>query len=163
MGLIVGLLWLGSLEVYRTRDPKVLGVGPEEYKRVLSASFRVFGFLGIVAVVFRLDAVSSFVLVSLPVGLVALTGSRWSFRRWLSHEKSRGRCLSRAIVVGEPQDVRYVIKQINRKSGTAYDILGACLPGARRGAVLKVDHLRVLSCHRSTALPTPSARQEPMQ
>ncbi|MGF4042262.1 sugar transferase [Paenarthrobacter nitroguajacolicus] len=143
MALILGLVWLGSLEVYRTRDPKVLGVGPEEYKRVLSASFRVFGFLGIVAVVFRLDAVSSFVLVSLPLGLVALTGSRWSFRRWLSHEKSRGRCLSRAIVVGEPQDVRYVIKQINRKSGTAYDILGACLPGARRGAVLKVDHLRV--------------------
>lgn len=142
-GLILGLVWLGALEVYRTRDPKVLGVGPEEYKRVLSASFRVFGFLGIVAVVFRLDAVSSFVLVSLPLGLVALTGSRWSFRRWLSHEKSRGRCLSRAIVVGEPQDVRYVIKQINRKSGTAYDILGACLPGARRGAVLKVDHLRV--------------------
>ena len=143
IGLILGLLWLGSLEVYRTRDPKVLGVGPEEYKRVLSASFRVFGFLGIVAVVFRLDAVSSFVLVSLPLGLVSLTGSRWSFRRWLSHEKSRGRCLSRAIVVGEPQDVRYVIKQINRKSGAAYDILGACLPGARRGAVLKVDHLRV--------------------
>ncbi|MGR0159866.1 sugar transferase [Paenarthrobacter nitroguajacolicus] len=143
MGLILGVLWLGSLEVYRTRDPKVLGVGPEEYKRVLSASFRVFGFLGIVAVVFRLDAVSSFVLVSLPLGLVALTGSRWAFRRWLSHEKSRGRCLSRAIVVGEPQDVRYVIKQINRKSGAAYSILGACLPGARRGAVLKVDHLRV--------------------
>ena len=143
LGLILGLLWLGSLEVYRTRDPKVLGVGPEEYKRVLSASFRVFGFLGIVAVVFRIDAVSSFVIVSLPLGLVALTGSRWSFRRWLSHEKSRGRCLSRAIVVGEPQDVRYVIKQINRKSGTAYDILGACLPGARRGAVLKVDERRV--------------------
>jgi len=143
IALILGFLWLGSLEVYRTRDPKVLGVGPEEYKRVLSASFRVFGFLGIVAVVFRLEAVSSFVLVSLPLGLLALTGSRWSFRRWLSREKSRGRCLSRAIVVGEPQDVRYVIKQINRKSGTAYDILGACLPGARRGAVLKVDHLRV--------------------
>ncbi|MET3902813.1 sugar transferase [Paenarthrobacter sp. 4246] len=143
MGLTLGVVWLAALEVYRTRDPKVLGVGPEEYKRVLSASFRVFGFLGIVAVVFRLEDVSSFVLVSLPLGLVALTGSRWGFRRWLSHEKSRGRCLSRAIVVGEPQDVRYVIKQINRKSGAAYDILGACLPGARRGTVLAVDHLRV--------------------
>ena len=143
MGLILGVVWLAALEVYRTRDPKVLGVGPEEYKRVLSASFRVFGFLGIVAVVFRLEDVSSFVLVSLPLGLVALTGSRWGFRRWLSHEKSKGRCLSRAIVVGEPQDVRYVIKQINRKSGAAYDILGACLPGARRGTVLAVDHLRV--------------------
>ncbi|TVU66384.1 sugar transferase [Paenarthrobacter nitroguajacolicus] len=143
LGLILGIVWVAALEVYRTHDPKVLGVGPEEYKRVLSASFRVFGFLGLVAVVFHLEAVSSFVLVSLPLGLVALTGSRWGFRRWLTYEKSRGRCLSRAIVVGEPQDVRYVIKQINRKSGAAYDILGACLPGARRGTVLAVDHLRV--------------------
>ncbi|XAS70335.1 sugar transferase [Micrococcaceae bacterium Sec5.1] len=143
LGFILGIAWLGALEVYRTRDPKVLGVGPEEYKRVLSASLRVFGFLGLVAVVFRLESASSFVLVSLPAGLVALTGSRWMFRRWLTREKSRGRCLSRAIVVGEPQDVRYVIKQINRKSGAAYNILGACLPGARRGAVLVVDNVRV--------------------
>ncbi|MFF2841764.1 sugar transferase [Paenarthrobacter sp. NPDC057981] len=141
--MILGIIWLAALEVYRTRDPKVLGVGPEEYKRVLSASFRVFGFLAIVAVVFRVESVSSYVLVSLPLGIVALTGSRWSFRRWLTHEKSRGRCLSRAIVVGEPQDVRYVIKQINRKSGAPYDILGACLPGARKGAVLVVDQVRV--------------------
>ncbi|WP_284974676.1 sugar transferase [Arthrobacter sp. efr-133-TYG-104] len=139
----LGLAWLAALAVYHTRDPKVLGVGPEEYKRILSASVRVFGFLGIVTLVFRLEPVSSFVLVSLPLGLVALTGTRWGFRRWLSHEKSRGRCLSRAIVVGEPQDVRYVIKQINRRSGAPYSILGACLPGARRGAVLAVDHLRV--------------------
>ncbi|MFC8038210.1 sugar transferase [Paenarthrobacter sp. NPDC057355] len=141
--LILGMIWLAALEVYRTRDPKVLGVGAEEYKRVLSASFRVFGFLAIVAVVFRVESVSPYVLVSLPLGIVALTGSRWSFRRWLTHEKSRGRCLSRAIVVGEPQDVRYVIKQINRRSGAPYDIVGACLPGARKGAVLVVDKVRV--------------------
>ncbi|MEV7662432.1 sugar transferase [Paenarthrobacter sp. NPDC089316] len=141
--LILGMMWLAALEVYRTRDPKVLGVGPEEYKRVLSASIRVFGFLAIVAVVFRVESVSTYVLFSLPVGIVALTGSRWGFRKWLTREKSRGRCLTRAIVVGEPQDVRYVIKQINRKSGAPYDILGACLPGARRGAVLVVDQVRV--------------------
>ncbi|MDI2033918.1 sugar transferase [Paenarthrobacter nitroguajacolicus] len=141
--VILGMLWLAALEVYHTRDPKVLGVGPEEYKRVLSASFRVFGFLAIVAVVFQVESMGNYVLLSLPLGIVALTGSRWGFRRWLTHEKSRGRCLTRAIVVGEPQDVRYVIKQINRKSGAPYDILGACLPGARRGAVLVVDQVRV--------------------
>ncbi|MEV7604321.1 sugar transferase [Paenarthrobacter sp. NPDC089322] len=143
IGCVLAVAWIAALEVYRSRDPKVLGVGPEEYKRVLTASLRVFGFLGLVAVVFRLESVSSFVVVSLPLGVVALTGNRWIFRRWLNGQKSRGRCLSRAIVVGEPQDVRYVVKQINRKSGAAYDIVGACLPGARRGAVLVVDDARV--------------------
>ncbi|WP_426002669.1 sugar transferase [Paenarthrobacter sp. NyZ202] len=143
LGVLLAAAWMAALEVYRTRDPKVLGVGPEEYKRVLSASLRVFGFLGILAVVFHLESVSSFVLVSLPVGLVALTGSRWCFRRWLSRQKAQGYCLSKAIVVGEPQDARYVIKQINRRSGAPYDIVGACLPGARKGAALVVDGVRV--------------------
>lgn len=143
LGLLIGLAWVGALEVYRTRDSKVLGVGPEEYKRVLSASLRVFGFLGVAAVVFRIESVSTFVLVSLPLGVAALALNRWGFRRWLGRQKARGLCLSRAIVVGEPDDVRYVIKQINRRSGAPYHIVGACLPGARRGASLVVDERRV--------------------
>ncbi|MEI2279468.1 sugar transferase [Paenarthrobacter ilicis] len=143
IALLLGAAWMAALEIYRTRDPKVLGIGPEEYKRVLSATVRVFGFLALLAVIVRIEAFSTFVVVSLPVGVAALTASRWSFRRWLSREKSKGRCLSRALVVGEAQDVRYVIKQINKKSGAAYSIVGACLPGARRGTVISVDHLRV--------------------
>lgn len=147
LGLLIGMAWIAALEVYRTRDSKVLGVGPEEYKRVLSASLRVFGFLGVAAVVFRIESVSTFVLVSLPLGVVALVLSRWGFRRWLAKQKARGLCLSRAIVVGEPEDVRYVIKQVNRRSGAPYDIVGACLPGARRGSSLIVDqrHVPVLA------------------
>ncbi|MFJ4207685.1 sugar transferase [Paenarthrobacter sp. NPDC089675] len=143
LGLLIGIAWIGALEIYRTRDAKVLGVGPEEYKRVMSASLRVFGFLGVAAVVFRIESVSTFVLVSLPLGVTALALNRWGFRRWLGRQKVRGLCLSRAIVVGEPEDVRYVIKQVNRRSGAPYDIVGACLPGARRGASLIVDQRRV--------------------
>jgi exopolysaccharide biosynthesis polyprenyl glycosylphosphotransferase len=143
MGLIIAVAWIGALEAYRTRDPKVLGIGAEEYKRVISASLRVFGFLAVAALILRIESASTFVVVSLPVGVTILSLNRWAFRRWLGRQKARGLCLSRAIVVGEPEDVRYVIKQVNRRSGAPYDILGACLPGARRGASLVVDAVRV--------------------
>lgn len=135
----VTLLWLMALEFYRTRDSKVLGVGADEYKRVASASLRIFGLMAITAVVFSVHGGTAFVTVSLPLGLVALTGNRWAFRRRLTREKARGRHLSRTIVVGEPEDVRYVVQQVARKSGPVYKILGVCLPGARRGASLRVD------------------------
>ncbi|MCU1515612.1 MAG: glycosyl transferase involved in lipopolysaccharide synthesis [Pseudarthrobacter sp.] len=143
----VALLWLAALEIYRTRDAKVLGVGADEYKRVASATLRIFGLLAIVAVVFSVHVGTEFVTLSLPLGLVALTGNRWAFRRRLRTEKARGRHLSRAIVVGEPEDVRYVVQQVARKSGPVYEILGVCLPGARRGASFRVDgtHVPVLS------------------
>lgn len=135
----VTALWALSLEVYRTRDSKVLGVGADEYKRVASATLRIFGLMAICAVVFSVHGGTAFVTVSLPLGLIALTGNRWIFRRRLSREKAKGRHLSRAIVVGEPEEVRYVVQQVARKSGSVYKILGVCLPGARRGAALRVD------------------------
>jgi exopolysaccharide biosynthesis polyprenyl glycosylphosphotransferase len=143
LGLVIAVAWIAALEAYRTRDPKVLGIGAEEYKRVVSASLRVFGFLGVAALVLKIESASTFVLVSLPLGVTMLSLNRWAFRRWLERQKARGLCLSRAVVVGEPEDVRYVIKQINRRPGAPYDILGACLPGARRGASLVVDSVRV--------------------
>ena len=132
------VIWLGALEAYHTRDAKVLGIGADEYKRVASATLRIFGLMAIAAVVFSIHGASAFVTVSLPLGLVALTANRKMFRRRLAAEKARGRHLSRAVVVGDPEDVRYVVQQV-RKSGAVYEILGACLPGARRGACLRVD------------------------
>ena len=133
------VIWLGALEAYHTRDPKVLGIGADEYKRVASATLRIFGLMALAAVVFSVHGATAFVTVSLPLGLAALTANRWAFRRRLAGEKLRGRHLSRTVVVGEPEDVRYVIQQVSRKSGAVYEILGACLPGARRGAGLRVD------------------------
>lgn len=135
----VTLLWAVALEIYRTRDSKVLGVGADEYKRVASATLRIFGLMAISAVVFSVHGVTAFVTVSLPLGLLGLTANRWLFRRRLTTEKAHGRHLSRAVVVGEPEDVRYVVQQVARKSGPVYEILGVCLPGARRGAGLRVD------------------------
>ena len=147
LALLLLVLWTSALEIYRTRDPKVLGVGAEEYKAVASASLRVFGFLAIVFVVLRLDPAGAFYVATLPLGLVALLGNRWVFRRWLVREQGKGHYLSKAIVIGEAEDVRYVIKQIAKKSRAVYEILGASLPGARRGAGLNVDgrHVPVLS------------------
>jgi exopolysaccharide biosynthesis polyprenyl glycosylphosphotransferase len=139
----VALLWPAALEVYRTRDAKVLGVGADEYKRVASASVRIFGLLAIAAVVLSVPGAAVFVTVSLPLGLVALTANRWAFRSRLRAEKAKGRHLSRAVVVGDPEDVRYVVQQVSRKSGPVYEILGVCLPGARRGAGLRVDNTLV--------------------
>lgn len=142
-GLVVTLSWLASLEIYHTRDAKVLGIGADEYKGVASATLRVFGLMAIFAVIFSVDGADAFVTVSLPVGLVALTLNRWAFRRRLTAEKAKGRHLSRTIVVGDPEDVRYVVQQVRKKSGAVYDILGVCLPGARRGGNFRVEGMPV--------------------
>ena len=156
----VGLLWLLALELHRTRDPRILGVGAQEYKRVASASLRVFGLMAAAAVVLSVPDATTYVTVSLPLGLVALTGNRWMFRRRLGRAKSRGHCLARAVVAGELEEVRYVVQQVSRKSGPVYEILGVCLPGGRRGANLLVDGHRFPVLSSTEDIPRTARLQE---
>ena len=126
-------MWVAALGLYRTRDTKILGAGTSEYKRVAAASGAVFGLLAVGLVAFRVQPASAFYLVSLPLGLTLLPGSRWVARRWYNARQAQGQYLVKAIVIGQAEDVRYVLKRIARKSGAVYEILGVSLPGGRRG------------------------------
>ena len=139
----LAVLWIGALHFYRTRDPKVLGVGSNEYKRVAVSTTRVFGLLAVFLVVFRLEPAWAFYVASFPLGLLALVGNRWFARRWYNRKQAEGQFLVKAIVIGEPNDVRYVLGRIAKKTGAAYEILGVSLPGARRGMMLDVDGRRI--------------------
>ena len=139
----LAVLWIGALHFYRTRDPKVLGVGSSEYKRVAVSTTRVFGLLAVFLVVFRLEPAWAFYVASFPLGLLALVGNRWFARRWYNRKQAEGQFLVKAIVIGEPNDVRYVLGRIAKKTGAVYEILGVSLPGARRGMMLDVDGRRI--------------------
>lgn len=143
IGALLGVMWVAALGLYRTRDPKILGAGSSEYKRVAAASGAVFGLLAVLLVAFRIQPASAFYLVSLPLGLILLPGSRLIARRWYNARQAQGQFLVKAIVIGQVEDVRYVLKRIARKSGAVYEILGVSLPGGRRGTTLDVDGRRV--------------------
>jgi len=121
--------WLVLLSAFRTRDPRVIGVGFTEYRRVVSASAFTFGSLAIVFLVGKVEIARGFFVLTLPIGVVALTASRWLWRYWLSKQRANGRYLSRALVGGSPSDVAYVIDQLDRNSGATYHIVGAAIDG----------------------------------
>lgn len=123
--------WGLALEVFRTRNSKIMGVGAKEYRSVAAATLRVFGLMAMTAVLFSIHGATAYIAVSLPVGLLLLVGNRWAFRRRLGRQKALGNHLSRAIVVGEAEEVHYVVDQMVRKFGSVYKVLGVCLPGAR--------------------------------
>ncbi|WP_341393948.1 sugar transferase [Arthrobacter sp. G119Y2] len=124
--------WLTALAVHRTRDPRIAGTGADEYKRVINSTVIVMGLIAMFCLVFQVDISRGYFAVAFPVGLGGLLLSRFVLRRWLAAQRSKGRYQSRVIVLGRPKDVRYVVTQIQRKDGSAYQVMGAALttPGA---------------------------------
>ena len=132
---IIVTAWIVMLAAYRSRDPKVMGVGVGEYRRVLNASFLTFGLVAIALVIFKIDASRGFFVLALPIGIAGLIFSRWLWRNWLVKQRAAGRYRTRALVVGDRADVKYVIGQIDKRGMSAYDIVGVAVDDVNAGPV----------------------------
>lgn len=133
LAAVIALIWVAALAAFHTRDPRVIGVGSAEYKRVAAASLTTFGVLAFAVIVLRISVARELFSLALPLGIVALLLTRWLWRKWLNQQRAFGHYLSRAIVVGEREDVEYVIAQVNANSGAAYCIVGAALNSTSSG------------------------------
>ena len=135
VSLLVGIAWLIALAAYRTRDRRIVGFGTTEYRRVVGASAIAFGLLGIGFLVSEVDIARGYFVLAMPIGLAGLLVDRWLWRKWLMAARRQDRFVSRAVVVGDADAVRYVVKQINASSGSSYRVVGAAVDGVATGAV----------------------------
>ena len=124
VALLTAISWLSCIAVAHTRDERVLGMGAVEYRRVASSTVLEFGILALIVLVAGFHMPRTFVLVALPLGLVALLLERWLWRKWLLRQRRMGRYLTPAIVVGEAADADYVVHRIGERQDVGYRVIG---------------------------------------
>ena len=143
VSVVILLAWIIALEVHRTRDETVLGIGSQEYKRVVDATLGAFGAIAILFLVLDINVVRGYFALALPAGALLLLVNRWQWRAWLNRQRHFGHYLSKVIVVGEPGDVEYVVRQFGKVSGAAYEVVGAALPAGYTQTHLQISATRV--------------------
>ncbi len=125
--LVTALTWLISLELFSTRESAAIGTGATEYSRVAQATGMSFGLLAIAFVLFQWEGLRTQILLALPVGLGALVLSRWAWRRWLVRQRSYGQYASRTLVVGDRDDVEYVLRKLGAGGRLGYLVVGTAI------------------------------------
>lgn len=121
--------WWVFLRAWGSRNAKILGAGPEEYKAVFSASLWLFGLIAIVSYAFQYDTARGFVGLALPAGLISLLFGRWVIRQWLRSERAQGRSASRLLVIGGPHAATHLIRSLHGRPHAGYKPVGAYLIG----------------------------------
>nr|WP_229581452.1 sugar transferase [Rhodococcus rhodochrous] len=136
---IVG--WFTALAGFRTRSPRVIGVGYDEYQRVASATFAFFGVFAIIALVARQEIVRGYFAMALPVGLVGLLFSRWVWRTLIVRKRNRGEFQTSVLVVGGADAVRRTAHAFAHRHCEGYRVVGVCVPEyvGGPGDVIEVD------------------------
>ncbi|WP_216822892.1 sugar transferase [Aeromicrobium sp. A1-2] len=129
VGASVGMamLWHVVLTLAGTRDTRVFGAGPEEYKRVFSSTLVVFAVIAFCGYMAEFKVPRMYVLVLLPFGLTLLALSRWSWRQWLLVRRQRGQMTYAAIVIGSTAAVENIAAVIGRNAVFGYRLTGACI------------------------------------
>jgi exopolysaccharide biosynthesis polyprenyl glycosylphosphotransferase len=138
---VLVLAWIGALILFRGREPRVLGTGVEEYRRVARASASLFGTVAVVSYLLKLEVARGYLAVALPLGLMSLLLTRRLWRRWLIKQRSEGRFVSTVVVVGSHSAAAAMAKEFDRVPGAGYRVAGVCVPGwgTGKGNSVNVD------------------------
>ncbi len=121
--VVVVVAWITVLIMRGAYDTRILGVGSEEFKRVVSATATVFGAVAIVAFALKLDLSRGFVLITFSVGLLLLLVVRWGLRAWLRHERRYGHFLHRTVVIGAGGAMTEVVDMLDRDPVAGFTVV----------------------------------------
>jgi len=144
VSVAIGLLWMLMLAAFRSRSVRHLGTGTSEYQRVMRATFGTFAVVAAIALFVKPDIGRGYLLLALPIGLLALVAGRKVWRTWLVARRKEGRCLTGAFVVGNHQDATRIVHQLLQQHQAGYTPVGvAFTDGIGRGTSATVDDTTV--------------------
>jgi len=130
LSVILVVAWWLMLDFWGSREPRVLGSGSEEYKRVLSSTLWLFGLVAIVSYALRIDTARGFVGLAFPAGVLGLLAGRWLVRQHLSIERRHGKSSSRVLIIGGPYSAAHLVTSLRSAPNAGYVPVAAHLPGA---------------------------------
>lgn len=128
--VILAASWWLSLGLIGSRDTTVLGHGVEEYKRILSASFWVFGLVAVVSYALQLEIARGYIVIALPAGLLSLIAGRAIVRSLLKSERRSGTSSSSVLLIGGVEGVEHLAKALAKEPMAGYRPVATYLPNA---------------------------------
>ncbi|WP_264915956.1 MULTISPECIES: sugar transferase [Mycobacterium] len=137
---LFALLWLTSISVFQARSARVIGAGIDEYRRIASASFSVFGIIAMVTLLAKIDLARGYLAVALPVGTLGLLLSRNLWRKYVWRKRAQGHYQTMVLAIGDRSGVTHLAHELVRNPKDGYVVVGVCIPGygPHRGETIKV-------------------------
>jgi exopolysaccharide biosynthesis polyprenyl glycosylphosphotransferase len=125
------LLWLCAVAVTGGYDPRFIGVGSEEFRKVLNAAVSLTAGIAILSYVAKLDLARGYVVVALPCTAALDLGARYCLRKRLHRSRRGGRNMRRTVAVGHAAPVEDLVALLRRDCYHGLSVVAACVAGAR--------------------------------
>ncbi|MCQ1951076.1 sugar transferase [Arthrobacter sp. zg-Y859] len=134
--LVLAGVWWTILGLSGSRDTTVLGYGTEEFKRILTGSFWLFGLVATVSYVFQLDTARGYVALALPAGVLSLLISRVLIRSLLRSQRKVGKSSSSVLIIGGVFGAEHLARALGSQPMAGYRPVSTYLPGTPPGTTI---------------------------
>ena len=124
-------LWLGSVAVAGGYDPRFIGVGSDEFRRVLNAAVGLTAGVAIFSYVAKLDLARGYLAVALPCITIFDLTARYGLRKRLHRRWRDGQFIRRTVAVGHAAPVEDLVAMLRRDSHHGLSVVAACVADAR--------------------------------
>ncbi|WP_297082098.1 sugar transferase [uncultured Demequina sp.] len=121
-------LWMVLLSVARSREARILGHGPQEFQRVVTASWQTLAVVAIVALVTQWQISRVYLVLAIPLGTLALLGGRAISRKFIVAQRDHGELQAQVVIVGPRRTAEQMIRRLRSSRRAGYNVIGVCLP-----------------------------------
>ncbi|GHE40936.1 exopolysaccharide biosynthesis polyprenyl glycosylphosphotransferase [Streptosporangium violaceochromogenes] len=142
---LLPVAWICAIALNRAYEPRLLGLGAEEFQRVFQCGFTLTAALVIGAYVTKTDVARGYVVLALPLTTALTILGRYGLRRSLHRRRARGSCMRRVVAAGHRAAVAELVRRFRRERYHGMEVVGVCVPYDGMGDVEGVPVLGGLS------------------
>jgi exopolysaccharide biosynthesis polyprenyl glycosylphosphotransferase len=124
---LLPLVWLGIVALLDGYDRRFIGVGSDEFRRVLNAGLVLTAGVAIVSYAAKVDLARGYVVVAFPTLTVLDLAARYALRKRLHRLRSLGAYMQKVVVAGYPDTVADMVTQLRREPHHGLAVVAACL------------------------------------
>lgn len=121
------LIWIAWVAMVGGYDPRFIGLGSEEFRRIINAVIGLMAAIAAASYALKLDFARGYVLIALPGLGIVDTLARFGMRKYLHHQRTRGRFMRRVTAVGHAKAVTDLIAQLRHDRFHGLEVVNACL------------------------------------
>ena len=135
LGLTCGLpvVWWMSVLLAGGYDTRFIGLGSDEFRRILSAAVNLAAGLAVFSYAAKLDLARGYIAIALPSATIMDLTARYLLRKHLHRRRVRGWCVRRVVAVGHAAAVSRLVTVLRRDTNHGLAVVAACLVDAPEG------------------------------
>lgn len=130
VSLFLPALWLAAVGLAGGYDSRFIGVGTDEFRRVLNAGVFLTAAVAIVSYAAKADLARGYVVIALPMLTTLDLLARFALRKRLHRRRRDGQFMRKVVVVGDAAVAAELAASLRREAYHGLLVVAACVTGA---------------------------------